>query len=689
MAELQTGDDKASRGFLAGVSVEALREKIAREPYRALWERSIARAKPLMAAARESDFEADWSMVMAYGSKTPMLPSAALLYRLGDDMDALRYVEECIAALDRIERANDNSEKRLLHSHAEVAIAADICRPGLSQDSLDTLLAFMREIAIPFHCGSEQYIGYMGGANTCWCRNTEEAMCALLWGEECGYTNWREVVDHGIMHTRCYLNHGCDERGLSYEGMGYGHAVFPILYGFVQMLKQNGYIDLYRTEPRLREIPEASLHSLFPDQRFMVNTNDIGLLGGSNLWWLHVTAKEYDEPLHRGFWNALMGPGNEMRPYGDMLPWLCENLPLRGMVNNDMVYALFYNLLYWDADAPVTRIEDSDRDLVMFSPGTEAACMRSSWSIDAVYVNIVGSGRSAASMTHRHADAGHFSLFAYGDYLAVDTGRYNVNEDQHNVVLVDGKCAHHIEGWGQDFWCGRLAAHETNELLTYCCIDAAHMKDCLTALRHFIFVPYGPDQAYLITFDNINKDNQIHTNWWQMQANPDYSFTIDGDRQAALHGDNARLDISFAIPTRDSFPKAPPSISLRQDVQEWGKPYGGDKAKEQHEGTGLINTCLERPRLIAEVQSNWVMAAVSPRRKDEAPLPVRQIDEFRVLRLEIDCGDFIDTILVAPDHGCIQLADVQALTKLALIRRTRDGELLTTWSVDGAEVRTQ
>ena len=82
------------------------------------------------------------------------------------------------------------------------------------------------------------------------------------------------------------------------------------------------------------------------------------------------------------------------------------------------------------------------------------------------------------------------------------------------------------------------------------------------------------------------------------------------------------------------------------------------------------------------------MAAVSPRRKNEAPLPVRQVDEYRVMRLEVDCGDFIDTILAAPDHGCIQLADVQALSKLAMIRRGRDGELLARWTVDGAEIHT-
>ena len=80
------------------------------------------------------------------------------------------------------------------------------------------------------------------------------------------------------------------------------------------------------------------------------------------------------------------------------------------------------------------------------------------------------------------------------------------------MVIVEGECAHFCEGWGQDFHSGRLEASETNDLLTYCCIDAAHMKECLIALRHFMFVPYGPDQAYLITLDNINKDNQIHTN---------------------------------------------------------------------------------------------------------------------------------------------------------------------------------
>ena len=290
--------------------------------------------------------------------------------------------------------------------------------------------------------------------------------------------------------------------------------------------------------------------------------------------------------------------------------------------------------------------------------------------------------------THRSPTAGQSWRRASHSPKSQTPTPLRSNEDQHNVVLVDGKCAHFVEGWGQDFWSGRLTAHQTNDLLSYCCIDAAHMKDCRWALRHFMFVPYGPDQAYLITFDSINKDGQVHTNWWQLQANPDYEFTIPGGRQAALHGDNARLDISFAIPTIESFPAAPPSMTLRQDVQDWGKPYGGDNAKAQHEGTGLVNTCLERPRLIAEVESNWIMAAISPRRKDEAPLPIRQIDECRVLRLEIDCGAFIDTILAAPDHGCIQLADVQALTELALIRRDPEGKLLATWTVDDAEIHT-
>ena len=675
-----------SKGFLAGVSVDALREKVQREPYRALWQRTISRSQALIAAARESNFELHSHGGIGYHSKTPMVLSASLLYRLGNDLDALKYVEQCIAAVDRHERERDmNSRRVLVHSDAEVAIAADICRPSLSRQAIDTLLPFMRDVAIPSHCGSDQYTGYMGGANTCWWRNTAGAICALLWGDDCGYKNWRDVVEHGIMHSRCYLKYGCDETGLSYEGMGYGHGVFTHLFRWVQLLKQHGYVDLFKTEPRLREIAESSLHSLFPDRRFMINTNDVGLQGGENPWWLQLTAKEYDEPLHRGFWNEYTGPDHTIRPYGD--PASIQNARSQAP-RADGTHGLFFNLLFWDAEAPATPVADADRDPVLFSPGTAAASIRTSWSTDAVYVNICGGGRSAASMTHRHADAGHFSIFAYGDYLVIDTGRYNVNEDQHNVVLVDGKCAHFVEGWGQDFWSGRLTAHQTNDLLSYCCIDAAHMKDCRWALRHFMFVPYGPDQAYLITFDSINKDGQVHTNWWQLQANPDYEFTIPGGRQAALHGDNARLDISFAIPTIESFPAAPPSMTLRQDVQDWGKPYGGDNAKAQHEGTGLVNTCLERPRLIAEVESNWIMAAISPRRKDEAPLPIRQIDECRVLRLEIDCGAFIDTILAAPDHGCIQLADVQALTELALIRRDPEGKLLATWTVDDAEIHT-
>ena len=680
-----------SRGLTAGFDIPALREKIRRAPYDKLWARLRSRTHEVMREARAGEFRTLGYGSLAWHSNTPMVREAALLCVLGDDIDALHYVEECVHAVDAANRDPD-SYRPVLHgkppvnAHGELALATDLCRRGLSVACRQQLETLMRERLIDYHQADVPYTGYGGGGNVSLCQVINAAFCAITWGEACGHPGWRDVVGYAVDHCRCYLKYGCDDGGFGYEGTGYSHEVFHFLFMLAQVLFQNGMEDLFVAEPRLRKVTDGTLQLAFPGGSYLVNINDHGLVMPRSMGWLLYAARHYSDPLLLGLWYSYQGPDHPLRPYGDVMPWYRES-HLPGPVPIDESAAMLQAVLHWDADAPYTPLADADRPCVVYSPGTEAAVMRTSWSDDAVAVYLPGAGRSHASQTHRHADCGHFCLWAHGEYLAIDTGRYNVDEDQHSVVLVDGKCNLPNDGWGMSHRAGRKTGFRTSELCTHICADAAHMKDCIWADRHFLFVPLGGDECYLVVIDNINKDNSAHSFLWQLHVNPEAKTKVAETRSAEVRGTRARLDLTFVIPGVEDHPDRPHTCSLRIDEAEWAWPYGKGRTME-HRDTGLMITSFRRPRLLAEVRgvNCQLMAVVVPRRAAAAPLKVTPLRGRRLLQVEVEHGGGTDLVVAALDHGCIRTPQLEALTNLALVRRSRDGKVQATWSVDGAPV---
>lgn len=681
--------DSDAKGLLIGFEIEELRAKIRRAPYDQLWARLARRTHDVMAAAREAGFGTLSYGSLAWYSITPMSMEAAMLWRLAEDEDALTYVEECIRCLDGACR-DPAEQKRLSHgkppvnSFNEMALATAICWDGLSAERQAQFKDLMRDVCIDYHQGAKPYTDYGGGGNVGLCQMINASVCALVWGEDCGHPDWRTVVDHGIMHTRCYLKRGLDPDGFGYEGTGYSYSVFHYLFLFVQLLWQHGYADLFAAEPVLRRVGDATFQLAFPDASSLININDLGLLSPASMAWLLYLAKHFDEPRYLGLWHAYQGPDHPRRPYGDVMPWFTET-QMSSVTPIDEMAAMLQAVLNWDADAPVTPFEQAGQPTAFYAAGTETLCWRTSWGSDAVFANFLGTGRSHASYTHRHADCGHFSILAHGEYLAIDTGRYNADEDQHNVVMVDGKCHLPNVGWGMSHRAGRLAGVQTTELLTYARADMAHMKDCGWADRHFLAVPLGDDDCYFVSIDNLNKDNAYHSYHWQLHANPDCQFELTDETHAVLRGQQARLDLTFAIPRPEDYPQQPHSLALRQDIAEWSWPYGKE-GTQPHKNTWLWATSFRRPRLIAEVAglNGQIMAVMVPRRLDAPPLQVRVLPHPRLLRVEIEAEDFTDTIVAALDHGCIVLPEMRGLTEVALVRRDRQGQVLTTWTADGS-----
>lgn len=678
----------ASIGFLAGIDLSHLRAKAHSPQFAPLLARLIARTKEQAAAARASGFSI-YTGAIGWHDATPAVLEAALIALLDDDQDMLLYVTQCIDSLTayaaKARQQKPDAKLLLIHSHARVAMAADMLRSKLPAEAMSRLLAFCRNTAIDYNPGTDGITQFCAGSNIQWAHAAQAGVCALLFGEDSAHPDWRSVVDRAIEQSIAYLKYGCDASGFSFEGTGYGHGVFAHLFPFVELLKRSGYADLYATQPRLRAIFESTFVSVFPDRTFLTNDNDVGLIGASSLFYFLFAHKQYADPAYLAFWHAYQGPNHPLRPYGDLSPWANK---ISGLTTTplDAHSTHFFTFLYWDGQ-PAADLQSADRPLATYAPGTERVDIRTSWSTDAVYFNILGAGRAHQSQTHRHADAGHFSIFAHGEYLAIDTGRYNSNEDQHSVMLVEGKNQRHIDRWGMDQSHGHLAGFHTSGPLTYIRAEMAHMKNCIWADRHFLAINHGTDAAYLITLDNFNVDQQPHNYLWQLQAGHDCAITIPSNRTATLTGKRARLDITLAIHSPADFAQ-PQTLSLRQDMQEWQWPYGKNQPITGALAVPGLSSSVRRPRLLADHfgPNGIVMAVISPRKLHQAPLTVTQHAQHRTIHIEIKSENYTDTILAAPDRSMIITPQLRVLSELVFRRHDHQGQLIHSWCLNGPDI---
>lgn len=685
----------ASKGFLAGMSVDALRRRAQTEPYKKLWTRLITSWRETLRRADRDGGSIGYGAVGWYSFSSGVV-DAGLIWRLTGDRDAIAYVERCIGFLAAAYGPDSPTRalvKKVVHdgipvqSHAEVPLAADLCRDGLSTEARDTLCRVLREHVIDQHDnGACLFIG--GGCNIPVARNIAAATAALTWGEDCGHPDWQRVVTLGRDSTLAYFRGGLDEQGFPYEGPAYASGTADHLYRFMQLLKQRGIEDLFAIEPNTERFADALLALVFPNRDSFGNINDVGTRSPWSLPCLLLTARYFNRPDHLGLWYEFQGPDNAVRPYGD------ANEAYEKIYGAEWTqgWASFSNLLtflYWDAEEKWTPVAQTRLPTAEYSPGTEMAVFRTSWSRDAVFANFLGTGRSHVSAGHIHNDCGHFSIFAHGDYLAIDTGRYNVDEDQHNTILVDGECFLPTgSSWGAAKRGGRLVNFHRHELLDYAMADMAAVKNCIWADRHFLFVRTGGDGGYVVTIDNLNKHHNKFSIWWQMHVNPNAKLEVTGPRGARVTGPNARLDVTFVIPDPRDCPADPHKMELRMDEPWWSLGANSDSVAVNARA-GLGSSSVRRPRLVAEVTglNGQVLAVLSPRHKSEAPLVVRDRGSERIRRVEIEHGDFTDTLIAALDHKFIKLSDVEALTELVLIRKKRSGEVVGVWSVDGRPVK--
>lgn len=672
-----------SRGLLAGMSIEELRRRRSSPPHAAVWTKLVSWWREIVARDAAAGEYVGLSG-MGWHSVTPGVVAAAAIWRIDGTREALEHVERCIGYLAEIYEGPADFVKSLpsqhrmpVLSHGEIAMAADMCRDDLKPETVKTLCRIVREHILPSTIYPTSLIGYSGGGNIIATRNIQAGIAALLWGEESGYADWQASLDHACDVCRQYLRHGLDAQGSGFEGTGYTQAMTGQIALMAHLMQQAGLENMYASEPMLHKAPLASLPLVFPDRTGLINMGDVGVFNqpepGELLW----ASREYRDPVLMGLFAELSAPR--------LMPWPAD-FPASLHAACYQVRDLLYIFLHWDPAAPATPLTKASLPTAFYSPGTEITAFRTSWGRDSVFVNFLGSGRSHTALTHGHQDSGHVSIFAYGDYLAIDTGRYNGSSDQHSVMLVEGDNDPSIvtAQWGTDHKAGRITSFQRHELLDYAKADCANQRQCIWADRHLLFVRLGGDDCYVVTIDNVNKNNDRHMFWWQLHANPRCKIDITGQRTAAISGPRARLDLTFAIPEGGIFANDPHKLELRADEKWWSWPYGKGQDISAMQNT-LHDTSVKRPRLSGVLNglSGQMVATMVPRRSGQAALPVTTRAENGVIRVDVQAGAVSDTILVAIDHGYIRVPGFRGLTELAVVRRGANG-LVTYWTSNGA-----
>ncbi len=658
--------------LLAGMSPDTIRDKLAREPLAALFRRISDRAR----AAAEHDLESDviqaggWCHSLYF---TPHVLEAAMAWRLTGAPWALAHVTRQLDKMHRVYAdypasfytqiqgfTRQSGRASAYFSIAHTALAADLCRDGLGP-AFGRYVDLLRRTLLTDRTDAPYFFTHFNaGHNAVVTHVAAIGIAALALGREAGHPDTDALIEYGRDACEMHLTWGFDERGAPYEGPMYALVTLDWVYLFADLLRRSGGEDLFQTlRPRFAavadglaglQLPGCLGYSGFQDCRSLIQRHPMP--------WLLLSAAMLDRPEDRALWAAALPGDHRGSP---------ETGPARVVDPLGMERGLT-DWLWWDgqpADPAGVRLPAA-----YVAEGAAVAQYRTSPGPDAVCAVVLGQGRSHNVPDHTHADAGHFSLFAYGDYLAYDTGYFNFDEDVHSVVLIDGK-PHAPSKRGNQHH-GRFVGHGSHPLLLdWVRIDAASAKGCIWADRIVLFVRGAGDFAYLAVLDNINRDNGVHRFQWQLQGNLHTRVEPRGDSSADLIGDAARLECHFFSPLAADYPTCPHALRVFADAHPHIHIW-------KHEPE-------TNPRLVTEQTGpncNLLSLAI-PRRLSAARVAVRSAPGLRTLNAYVEHGEWIDQVVYAPDHSFVRLPDLRASSEAAVIRRDRQGRVVASWTLDG------
>ncbi len=665
--------------------IERLRKRVHDGPGRLIMESMRRLLRPRVRKVLESkdlgallDFRAGAYLSDAW-SIAASIHDIAMMGVLDDDSEAIEAAR--LVLLDR----SPGSSGGLVWSGIGL-LAYDLLYDRLSPADRKAMIDLAAAVARKhIHDGQRILFRHAGGNKAIQRHVVVALMCLLAIEGEPAVGDLAEEWRLAIKYLEAVLHAALGVDGYPEEDIGYGTDHAAVVAWVVEGVRRAGRYDAYdpiRGCPHWSRFGRAILHFVQPWGEYLSMTGD-----HMNIFWnrefcLARLAAETDDPSVRWLWGAIEHTGKGFT--NPILSAAHIEVPLgQGFQTPATALSL---LMLDELEKPVvhpvragipTAFRDRTRGIVSF---------RSAWNDEATYVVFEGSQRSPSAQGHFHANCGHFNLTALGEYFGVAPGRYGMEQDQHNLVLVDGKSARSTHGkWVQTTWHGNLTGYTPGDFCDTAAVDSSHQHDCFWARRHLGLVKGSGANAYVWTVEDINKADDYREFWWTLNTSPENIIALRAEG-ATITGwrKGHHLDVHFGLPDPTTFPK-PHTLEMAQDevttssYEYIANPKG--QVEDYVRPAAMVNGILFfRPRLVAKVSgyNGRFMSLMLPRREGEAAAQVERLPAIdNVLAVRITFDTVFDTLIWSYEHHLLEADDVEARGQWCVVRRDRrDGRVL-------------
>jgi hypothetical protein len=367
-----------------------------------------------------------------------------------------------------------------------------------------------------------------------------------------------------------YLQELYGSDGAGVEGCLYSSFGLSGMVPFMEALRRKtegteDEIDMFQeNEEILRRIYDWLAYEVLPWKHQYSNLNDSHLSDfirryseyidghwGYSLCWGPLVGI-YNDPIHKWTFENLIKWGDINRRTGE-----CGSLPLIILKYNDDLAS----------EDPVDRLPLSKhfegRGLVYFRTGWEGP-EDIMFSLECGPAINTETGHY--SVRHHHCDKNSFTLYAYGERFAIDSGKLYQSPIDHNVIFIDDRgqmC--HGEPW---YSSGVVEGQISGEFCDYVHGDATDAYNrmwvipspgtsgeaydttegnnpVLNADRIVTFVRDDRLPPYFVVADDINKDNTVHEYQWLLHT----QCWIESGDPIVLHGSTNDMNIYVVSPS--------------------------------------------------------------------------------------------------------------------------------------------
>jgi hypothetical protein len=479
------------------------------------------------------------------------------------------------------------------------------------------------------------------------------------------------------------------KNGYPVEDIGYGTNMLCFLGEIGQILFRAGFYNPYLCKNFLNS-GNAILHFVQPHGKFLSNTGDHGDDINNRLPLLvELAHKTNDKSL---LWLA----GNltySRKLIGGLGGWNIPGLFDEIVYNNIHFPKNLYSILYLDELKMGIHPTKLRKTTSFVDPSRGIVSFRSSWDKDATLVIFDGSQRTGCARGHEHASCGHFSISSLEEYFAIDTGRFNMEQNCHNVVLINGRSGESTNGeWKSVNRQGVLIDYHFDDFVDFASVDSSHQHNAYWAKRYIALVKDNKMPSYVWLVEDINFNDDFAEFWWQLHTAYGNKINIISDRMATIKGyrKGNLMDIHFIIPDDWGYPERH-KIKIEKDIAfPSSYKYLGFQPEEPTENKleKMRNIAIKtfgnlynmvhgpvyfRPRILAKVSgvNGRFMTLMIPHNQSQKPAITRLKTIPNSFGVKIDFGDVEDIIIFAYEHNILEAEDIVARGNWCVIRRDK------------------